>query len=98
MVEALPPDAAKERKRSQTAFARGARTGVRSTSMWLPTATRANCGPNVASLSRIMKRGATPNGVASRTCWATHALVGCRVTPTWTIRREPRSMMKKAKS
>jgi len=39
------------------AFARGTRTGVRSTLMRLPAATRANCAPNLPPLSQMRKRG-----------------------------------------
>ncbi len=85
-------------KRSQIAFARGARIGVRSTSMPLPVATAAKCPPYFASLSRIRNLGASPNGVASRSCWAAHASVGDRMTPTCTLRREPSSVMKNANS
>ncbi len=87
VVKVLTPDAAEE---SLTmAFARGARMGIRSTSIRLPAATRANCAPNLPSLSRIRNRFTMPKGVASRSCWATQASVGCRVTPTWMTRREP---------
>src|SRR5262249_48291936 len=37
-------------------------------------------------------------GVASRSCWATQASVGERVTPTWMTLRVLSSMRKKAKS
>ncbi len=84
-------------KRSQIAFARGALIGVRSTSIPLPTATAAKCEPYFASLSRIRYFGASPNGVASRSCWATHASEGECVTPTWIMRRDPSSVMKNAK-
>jgi hypothetical protein len=42
--------------------------------------------------------GACPSGVASRSCCATQASVGDRVTPTWITRRDFSSTMKKAKS
>jgi hypothetical protein len=51
-------------------------------------ATRAKQGPNLLSLSRIRYFGASPYGVASRSCWATQASVGDRVTPTWITFRE----------
>src|SRR5215471_18073854 len=40
--------------------------------------------------------GACPNGVASRSCWATQASVGERVTLTWITLRDCSSMRKKA--
>lgn len=55
--------------------------GVRSTAIPLPDATRANAEPYLPSLSRLRKRGALPQGVASRSCCATQASVGWRVTP-----------------
>src|SRR5215467_2223221 len=66
--------------------------------MPLVLATRAKLGPNMLSLSQIRYLGACPNGVASRSCWATQASVGDRVTPTWITRRVFSSMRKKAKS
>ena len=39
-----------------------------------------------------------PIGVASRSCWATQASVGDRVTPTWITFRDLSSTTKKAKS
>src|SRR5512135_2486611 len=56
--------------------------------MPLVTATRAKLGPNLLSLSRIRYLGACPYGVASRSCWATQASVGDRVTPTWITLRD----------
>jgi hypothetical protein len=41
--------------------------------------------------------GPVPKAVASRNCSATHASVGERMTFRCTIRREPSSVMKKAK-
>jgi hypothetical protein len=61
-----------------------------------PLATAAKCGPYFASLSRMRYAGAAPKGVASRSCWATQASVGERVTPTCTMRREPSSVRTKA--
>jgi hypothetical protein len=40
--------------------------------------------------------GCRPKGVASRNCWATHGLLGCRVTPTCTTRHEANAITKKA--
>ena len=40
--------------------------------------------------------GLLPEGVAARSCWATQASVGWRVTPTWTTRRESSAMTKQA--
>ncbi len=54
------------RKRSQIAFAFGARYGVFSTSIPVPLATRENTSPYLLSLSRIRNRGPSPNGVASQ--------------------------------
>lgn len=54
----------------------GAWNGVFSTSMFELLATRAKRGPNLASLSRMRKRGVRLYGVASRNCWATQASVG----------------------
>src|SRR6266487_3244582 len=51
--------------------------------MPLDVATRVKQGPNLLSLSRIKYFGACPYGVASRSCWATQASDGDRVTPTW---------------
>src|SRR6266566_1173920 len=42
--------------------------------------------------------GTCPYGVASRSCCATQASVGDRVTPTWITFRDSNSMMKKANS
>ena len=50
------------------------------------------------SLSRIRYLGACPYGVASRSCCATQASVGDRVTPTWITLRDCSSTMKNAKS
>ena len=61
-------------------------------------ATRAKQGPNLLSLSRIRYFGASPYGLASRSCWATQASVGERVTPTWITFRDSSSTTKKAKS
>jgi len=61
-------------------------------------ATRAKQGPNLLSLSRIRYFGASPYGVASRSCWATQASVGDRVTPTWITFRDLSSTTKKEKS
>jgi hypothetical protein len=66
--------------------------------MPLVVATRAKHDPNLLSLSRLRYLGACPYGVASRSCWATQASVGHRVTPTWITRRVLSSMKKKAKS
>src|SRR3989440_4682363 len=51
--------------------------------MLLVLATLAKHDPNLLSLSRIRYFGVWPYGVASRSCWATQASVGERVTPTW---------------
>lgn len=56
--------------------------------MPLVVATRAKQGPNLLSLSRIKYLGACPYGVASRSCWASQASVGKRVTPTWITFRD----------
>ncbi|HEX4447065.1 MAG TPA: serine/threonine-protein kinase, partial [Polyangiaceae bacterium] len=61
------------RKRSHTAFARGARTGVLSTLGPPPSAARSKSRPNLSSRSRMMKRGPIPDDVALRICCATHA-------------------------
>jgi len=74
----------------------GARWAVRRTVMPLAAATRVKAGPYLLSLSRMRYRGRWSKGVASRSCWATQASVGWRVTPTWTMRREPSAMTKKA--
>jgi len=66
--------------------------------MLLVAATRANSGPNFLSLSRMRYLGVCPYGVASRSCCATQESVGDRVTCTWMILRDFRSMMNKAKS
>ena len=66
--------------------------------MPLVVATRAKQGPNLLSLSRIRYFGACPYGVASRSCCATQASVGDRVTPTWITFRDFSSMRKNAKS
>jgi len=58
---------------------------------------KAKRAPNLASLSRIRYLGVEPKGVASRSCWASQASVGWRVTPTCTILREPTSKMKNTK-
>jgi hypothetical protein len=84
------------KKRSQTAFARGARQGVRMTAMPLASAIRANATPNLPSLSRMRYRGNWSKGVASRSCWANQTSVGWRVTPTWTTRRVPSAITKNA--
>jgi len=84
------------RNRSQTArsfatSAFGAPCHVRSISIPVPSAIRANLSPYLLSLSRIRYRGPSPNGVASRSCWATQAPVGFLVTPKCARRREPTS-------
>src|SRR3712207_4027872 len=84
------------RNRSHSACCRGARYAARSSAMPLAAATPAEGSPYLRSLSRIRYRGRWSKGVASRGCWATQASVGWRVTPTWTTRREPSSMAKKA--
>jgi hypothetical protein len=66
--------------------------------MPLVVATRAKQGPNLLSLSRIKYLGACPYGVAPRSCWATQASVGERVTPTWITFRDFRRVRKNAKS
>src|SRR5436309_6870262 len=66
--------------------------------MVLVFATRAKQGPNLLSLSRIRYFGPCPYGVASRSCCATQASVGERVTPTWITRLDFSSTMKNAKS
>jgi len=43
--------------------------------------------PYFLSRSKIENLGADWKGKASRSCWITHALVGCRVTLKWRIRR-----------
>jgi hypothetical protein len=73
------------------AFALGALYDVFSTS--IPAATRSKEEPYLRSLSRIRNRGPSPNGVASRSCCATHRSVGFLVTPKCTTRREPNSMI-----
>lgn len=70
------------------------RYGVRNTSIPVASATRLKEAPNLRSLSRIKKRGASPFGVASRNCCATQESVGERVTPKWTTRRDANSIMK----
>jgi hypothetical protein len=97
VIETLTTDTPEE-PRSQLAVARGAWTGVRSSAIWLVAATRANWTPSFLSVSRKKERGLSPHGVASRRCCAIQASVGWRVTPAWTTRREPRSMMKNATS
>jgi hypothetical protein len=66
--------------------------------MRLVCATRSKPTPNLRSLSRRRYSGPCPKAVASRSCCATQASVGERVTPTWITVRECSSMMKKAKS
>src|SRR5215471_1443771 len=66
--------------------------------MPLVVATRKKQDPNLLSLSRIRYFGACPYGVASRSCWATQASEGDRVTPMWTTLRDCSSMTKNAKS
>src|SRR5437588_7670760 len=66
--------------------------------MLLVLATRAKKGPNLPSLSQIRYFGACPYAVASRSCCATQASVGERVTPTWITFLDFNSMRKKAKS
>jgi hypothetical protein len=51
--------------------------------MPLAVARRAKCGPNLQSLSLIRYLGPSPYAVASRSCCATQASVGDRVTFTW---------------
>ena len=63
----------------------------------LPAATASNMQPNLLSLSRIRNRGPSSNGIASRSCFAAHWSVGCRVTLKWTTARFSRRMIKKAK-
>jgi hypothetical protein len=80
------------------AFAWGVRYGVRSILMPLVEATRAKCGPNLRSLSRIKYFGVSPYGVASRSCCPSQGSLGARVTLTWMTLRDCSSMMKKANS
>ena len=73
--------------------------GVRISWMREAAATVAKREPYLLSLSRIRKRGRSPQGVASRSCWATQASVGWAVVAAlraiWTIRREDSSIMTK---
>jgi hypothetical protein len=87
MIQAFSPHATRD-ARSQTAFARGVRYGVRRILIPLVVAIRAKFGPNLRSLSRIKYRGLSPYGVASRNCCATQASVGVRVTFTWITFRD----------
>ena len=52
---------------------------VRSMLVPEPAATAAKWDPHLLSLSRIRKRGRSPQGVASRNCWATQTSVGWAV-------------------
>ncbi len=51
--------------------------------------------PYFRSKSRIKKRGACPNAVASRSCCASQSSLGWRVTLKWTTRREASSTTKR---
>ena len=53
--------------------------GVRISWMREAAATVAKREPYLLSLSRIRKRGRSPQGVASRNCWATQTSVGWAV-------------------
>ncbi len=94
VIQARPPHAAEEAL-AESVRPRGA-DGRAQDCDPLAAATRAKVGPYLLSLSRISHRGASPNGVASRSCCATQASVGWRVTPTCTTRREPSAMTKNA--
>ncbi len=77
--------------RFASAFARGARTGVRATFDPLSGKTMSNAAVNLLSRSRITNRNRptrSPRSMARlRACWATHSPTGCGVTPsTWTRR------------
>ncbi len=61
-----------------------------------PAATGAHAAPYLRSLSRMRNLGRWSNGVASRSCRATQASVGWRVTPTCTTRRVPSAITKQA--
>src|SRR2546430_2200742 len=96
VIQAFSPDAAQEA--FTHSISSWGSVGVRRTLMPLVIATRAKCGPNLRSLSRIRYFGPSPYGVASRSCCATHRSVGERVTFTWITLRDCNSTMKKAKS
>src|SRR5438094_2500664 len=96
LVEALAPRAAQETL-ADGVGSRGA-DGRAQHPDPLAAATWSKRAPYLPSLSRMRNRGHSPNGEASRSCWATQASVGCRVTPTCTTRREPSAMTKKADS
>ena len=97
MVEALAPDAAEE------PLAGGVlpRCAIRRPQL-RDAARRRDAGEGRPVLAVVVAdevaRAAGRTGVASRSCWATQASVGWRVTPTWTTRREPSAMTKKAYS
>jgi hypothetical protein len=70
--------------RSAEAFARGARTGVRSTSIASPAKTASNAAVNFISRSRIKNRTqprSSPDSMSRfRACWATRSPTGREVT------------------
>ena len=74
------------------AFMLGARTAVRITRMPVATASASKAVPNLLSRSRIKNFGATPRGVALRSCCATHGCDGMRVVPANTTLRVASSM------
>ena len=77
------------RNRPQIAFRFGDFGGIVTTSMSALAATAEKWVPNSSSLSRIKNRGTAPYGVASRSCWATHASLGKRVTLACATSRLP---------
>ncbi len=93
---AAPDEGAARRGPARGRGTRDARMGVRRVRIPLAAASCSECAPYLRSLSRLRKRGPVSNGVAARSCRATHASVGWRVTPTWTTRREPSAMTKNA--
>ena len=72
---------------SHNPLARGARYGVLSSLILEPAATAEKYEPYLLSRSWRRYFGPSPQGVASRSCWAVHSSVGEVVTATWTIRR-----------
>ena len=78
-------------QRSANAFARGARTGVRTTRTASAVKTASNANENFASRSRRSSVGRPPAAssahVRSRACWVAHAAVGCAVQPARNTRR-----------
>jgi len=74
-------------QRSATPFGQGLSKELRTHLVYIDRIAAGTPVPYLASRSKIRNRGADPYGKASRSCWTTHRLVGCRVTWKYRMRR-----------